>query len=357
MSNRLIIWMPVETDSSWAWVVDDELFGTAISVQEKLALAAQSPRELVVIIPGQWAKIFAHELPKMRNKDRLSAAGFSIEDQTAAALKEQHIVLGAQSDDRIAVIASGKMQGLLTELSEANLNPDGIYIDFDVVSRALEPIRLADRIIVPGPNGHTLDADWDDGEFSSVTESEPRALSGLIGTDAAINLRQGQFARRSQFKFGGNGLARIAALIGIAALSWGLYQGSQARALNQQAAAYKAEASQLFTQSTGKPAPANVALTVTRAAKGRPASGADVLTLSSQLFAAIAQTDGIMIDVLQYDQDKQELVLRLIYPTFESAGELERAAAASGGEFQAGGVREQGGDLIGDAVFRLGGAS
>ena len=357
MTNRLTIWMPVSKDDPWIWNADDSSSGSAVSANDKSALAELGAKDTVVIIPGQWAKTFPHDLPKMRDKDRLSAASFSIEDKTAAVLKDQHIVLGSKEDDRIAIITSGKMEQMLAELSDARLNADRIHIDFDVLSGTLDTVRLSDRIIVPGPNGHTLDPEWDDGEFSAIAISEPQDLTMFINTDAAINLRQGQFARRSQFKFGGNDLGRAAALLAVFGLSWGLYEGAQARALNAQASVYKAEANQLYTQATGKPPPSNVALAVTRAAKGQPSTGADVLTLSSQLFAAIAKTEGVMIDVLQYDQDKQELALRLIYPNFESAGELERAAASSGGQFQAGGVREQGGELIGDAVFRLGGAS
>jgi len=356
MTNRLTIWIPVRKDGPWVWTTDDGASGTAISTPEKSAIVEIGAKETIVIIPGQWAKTFPHDLPKMRDKERLSAASFSIEDQTASALKDQHIVLGSKGDDRIAVITSGKMEYVLAILSQAGLNPDNIHIDFDVLSGTLDTLRLPDRIIVPGPNGHTLDPEWDNGEFSDITMSEPQNLTAFINTEAAINLRQGQFARRGQLQFGRNGLGRAAAMLAVLGLSWGLYEGAQARALNQQAASYTAEAEQLYTQVTGKPAPSNVALAVTRAAKSQPNSGADVLTLSSQFFAAMATTEGIMIDVLQYDQDKQELALRLIYPGFESAGELERAAAALGGQFQAGGVREQGGELIGDAVFRLGGA-
>ena len=355
MTNRLTIWMPVSGNDPWVWTADASS-GIAISMSEKSALAEQGTKETIVIVPGQWAKTFTHDLPKMRGKERLSAAAFSIEDRTAASLKDEHIVLGSNADDRMAVIASSKTERMLAELADAGLNPDSVYIDFDILSGTLDTIRLSDRIIVPGPSGHTLDPEWDDGEFGDVVLSEPQDLTAFMNTDAAINLRQGKFARRSQFRFGGNSLTRAAALLAVLGLSWGVYEGAQARALNVQAAEYKAEANQLYSNATGKPAPANVALALTRAAKGQPNSGADVLTLSGQLFAAIAKTEGVMIDVLQYDQDKQELNLRLIYPSFESAGELERAALASGGEFEAGGVREQGGDLIGDAVFRLGGA-
>lgn len=355
MTNRLTIWMPVSGNDPWIWTTNSTS-GTAGSISEKSSLAEQGFKETVVIVPGQWAKTYAHDLPKMRSKERLSAAAFSVEDKTAAALKDEHIVLGTNNDDRLAIIAVSSMERMLAELTEAGLNPDSVYIDFDILSGTLDAIRLTDRIIVPGPDGHTLDPEWDDGEFRDVIVSEPSDLTAFINADAAINLRQGKFARRRQFQFGGNGLARAAAVLAVLGLSWGAYEGTKARALNAQATQYKTEANQLYTKATGKPAPANVALAVTRAAKGQPNSGADVLSLSSQLFAAIATTEGVMIDVLQYDQDKGELNLRLIYPSFESAGQLERAASASGGVFEAGGVREQGGDLIGDAIFRLGGS-
>ena len=62
------------------------------------------------------------------------------------------------------------------------------------------------------------------------------------------------------------------------------------------------------------------------------------------------------MEQLRYQDSKTELQLRLVYPSFESAGQLENAIRAAGGQLTTGGVREQSGRFVGEASLR-GGAS
>ena len=72
---------------------------------------------------------------------------------------------------------------------------------------------------------------------------------------------------------------------------------------------------------------------------------------------ALLQTSNIEIQSLSYEASKAQLNLRLIYSSFESAGELEQAVSRTGGRLRPGGVREQNNVLIGDAVFESGAPS
>ena len=358
--------MDTDPNAPWYWTapkgVSELTSGRAASDDEKAALADFEPKDICVIIAGQSVRMLAHELPKLNHKDRMSAAAFAVEDDVAGALNKQHIVLGHKDDARVAIITKAKMQAIIDALDKAGLKDAAIYADFDVLSSAGKSLDLESRVISAAPLGHTLDKAWHDPSAPVENIQDPQSLIKFINTDAAINLRQHEFASRQSFAFSGTkinvqSLGRLAALFVLCGITWLGFQGVTARAKGQETAFIKSETARLYTQATGQAAPRNPALAATRAIQSGPTQSADFLSLSKVLFEAVAQTDGIIIEAVQYDKSRAELSLRIIYPGFGSTTDLETAAQSLGGIFEAGGVREQGGEFIGDATLRLGGGA
>jgi type II secretory pathway component PulL len=308
----------------------------------------------------------------MKERERLKAARFAVEDKIAAPIDNQHIVLGAAKGGggdarRLAVIDAKLLRGLLEPLEAQNISAERIFADFDWVTTA-GPVRFSDRIILPcsrnGPDGnsndyaggYTVDPQWADESQASLPLSNWTQVE--VDAGRALNLAQGVFSRRRR---GGGapiqGLGRIAAIFLFAGLAWLALQMGQVRAVAAQASALNAQTAALYAKAAGKPAPANPALAVTRAVKSKPSSGTDFLPLIARLNQAIAQTDGVAIESIAFDANNTGLELRLIYPEFGSAAQMQRAAQSTGGTFRAGGVREQNGKLIGDGVFTNGSGS
>ncbi|MEP1230685.1 MAG: GspL/Epsl periplasmic domain-containing protein, partial [Litorimonas sp.] len=193
-----------------------------------------------------------------------------------------------------------------------------------------------------------------------VTSSE--TLLDFLEVDTAINLRQNAFAPQNSFAVSGmkiniQTLGRLAALFFLCAVSWLGLEAATARAKGQEALFIQSETSRLYTETTGQAAPTNPALAATRAIQSGPKQNVKFLTLSKILFDGVGQTEGVVIETVQYDKSRSELSLRIIYPGFASATDLETAVSNFGGVFEAVGVREQGGQFIGDAVLRLGGGT
>jgi len=365
VTSQFTIWMETDPDAPWYWTAPKgtsaDTSGRAASLEEKAALAQLEPKDICVIIAGQSVRILAHDLPKLNNKERLSAARFAIEDDIAGTLSKQHIVLGSKDDARIAIISQAKMQEIIDALDKAGLKDAAIYADFDILSSANENFALETRVICARPLGHTLDKAWHDPKEAVNLVQGPQDLAPFIITDTAINLRQNDFAPRQSFAFSGakinfQSLGRLAALFVLCGITWLGFQSVSARAKGQETAYIKSETAKLYSKATGQTAPANPALAATRAVQAGPKQTVDFLTLSKVLFNATAQTDGIIIEAMQYDKSRAELSLRIIYPGFGSTTDLEAAALSLGGIFEAGGVREQGGEFIGDATLRMGGA-
>ena len=348
MTSDLIIWLPDDLDAPWAWSLGSHDHGWAASDHDRAALSEKEAAHIRVVCPGQWVRIFAHDLPVVRGRERQQAAGFAVEDQLAGPLSEQHIVLGAGDDKRIAVIARSAIDAAHESLGVAGLTVSHMAADFDVLPEGAA-ISLIDREVHPGPLGYALDADVD----------QPGRLPdpASLNWDGAINLMSGAYQQRGRMAIDSRRFLRIAALALIGGVSWLAWQGLDTRAISAQTEFLKSDMNQLYTDATGQPAPANVASVVNRARAGGQSAQIGFLDLSSALFSGLSENENVMVDTLRYDRTRNELVLRLIYPDFESAAQLESAFSNIGYQFQSGAVREQGSDLIGEAVFRAGAGS
>ncbi len=347
MSDNLIIWLPDQADLPWAWTHGAQS-GWAENATDRAALGQKDASAISVVCPGQWVRTYIHELPEMRAKEKLQAAGYAIEDQLAAPLADQHIVLGSGDDGRVGVISRAKMTAALEMLGEAGISPSRLVADFDIVGGD-EPRELLDREVHPGKFGYALD--------TTFNPDTPLPAENVLNFSNALNFLQGEFQARRSLGFDLGGMTRIAALLAVAGMSWLIWQGSQIRAMNAQAKSLKSEMATLYTNTTGETAPNNIASVVNRARAQGKNTQIGFMDLSVALFSGISQSDGVMVDTLRYDQANNELVLRLIYPRFETASELESTFGNMGFAFQSGAVRERGQDLIGEAVLRAGGRS
>lgn len=363
MSRYLMIAFPLLDTTPWPWGVleDDKLVhsGNAVTVQEKSALAEQAPDNTIVVIPGQHVRIFTHDLPPTRRSDALKAAAFSVEEKLAGPVANQHVALGQNDDKRVAIIAKTQLESILKSLAHAGLSPTMVIADFDGFAAADTAINAFERLIITGPSGMALDADWE-GELPPGTVVETlddapalQRMATHIMAATPINLLQGDFSKPGKGWNTLKGLRRAAVLLvvlGAASLLWNF---AQARALISAANAYKAQTARLYTQALGAPPPANPALAVTRQVQESAGMAAGFLELSQILFDGIAQVEGLSVETLDYDASQTVIRLRLSYPSFESASDLEAAIAEAGGHLAPGGLRETGGVFIGDAVLGL----
>ena len=312
---------------------------------------------VAVIIPGQWARIYDLDLPKMRGAERLQAAGFAIEDRLAAPVSEQHLVVSSDGQ-RVGVISKAKMQAVIDFLKGAEFVVSGVYTDFDAALPG-PAFRIEDRVVVPhsvtgGTAGYAIDTPlYEDGD--SLTPADPAAQS--LNCVAALNFASGAYGLRKSGGLSRTSLVRAAGLVAVFGLSLLGWQIMQARAANTQAEYLKAQAKTFYTNATGQAAPANPALTVTRALKSGGSGKADFMSLSAILFAALETTPEAQIDTLDYDSNRAQLRVRVIYPDLQTATQVEKAVAARGGSLTTGNLRERSGSMMGDAVLTSAGGS
>ena len=349
MTQRLIIIMPSPEDGSGLWGVVE---GDRVITHGRGAPPANdSSKEIVAVLSGQSVRIYPHELPATSKRDRLRAAGFSIEDKIAVPLSRVHI---AMSDDRIAVIDKDELAANLAQLKEAGCSPTKAIADFEALADVDGAVSLLGRVVTTGLLGHAMDGAWSDEGKAYPDETILAAIGAKLEQNNTLNILQNGFSPKNGFNINWRKLAPLgglAACLGIAAL---FLHGVEARALKLQTADVKAQTAQIYTDATGQAAPQNPALAATRAMKSGGKDTLAFLRLSQILFSGVEQIEGLSVEQLRYQDAKNELQLRLVYPSFESAGQFETAIRAAGGQLTTGGVREQSGQFVGEATLRGG---
>ncbi len=345
MTSALTIWLPDDLSAPWAWTHGSES-GWAATATERSGLAGRTSDGLDVICPGQWVRVFEHDLPNMRQSERVKAGGYGVEDHLAAAVTDQHIALASGDDKRLAVISRARMDLVQAALADHGLLAKRVGADFDVVEGE-GPWRVMGRDIYPGRLGYSLD---------HSDEAPDTGWPGLDWTHT-INLLQGDYQATSRFPLDRTRLTRFAALFLGGCVAWLLWHGAQIRGLQAQTDSIRAEMTEMYQTATGEAAPANLVAVVNRARRSGAGGQAGFSDLAQGLFAGLSQNSNVLIDTMRYDRGRDEIILRLIYPQFESAGQLEAAFGNLGYEFRSGAVREQGDQLIGEAVLAKGGGS
>ncbi len=307
----------------------------------------------VLILPGQWVRIFETDLPKAGRAQQLKMARFTREDDIASPAEGLHYALSDTQPPHLAVID----EALIAQLTETftALKPKAAYADYDVLSGDTA-LLVIDRAVEPGIAA--LDLDWTEETLTQPSDAE---LAGLCAEGLAagrgLNLLQGDYRSRSAFDVPRVPAIRLAALAASALLALFVWNGIQDRAALAQAEDLRARTATEYLAATGDRAPTNPGRAAAQSLQSGPVQTAGFLDLSSVLFTGLAALDDIRVDQLRYNSANGTLQLRLIYPSFDAAARVENAVAQAGGQLTTGGVREQNGAFVGEATLGLGGGS
>ena len=362
--SDLILLTSIDPTQGWDWGLPGTgKWGRADTPSDKAALATLDFSRLVVVIPGMDVVTKLHTLEGLKEKQKIQAAGFSIEDELAASLDDTHIAFDAKAS-RLAICSNNMLNNLLSALAEYGLNPNIICADYDsysddhsfeyqgrIISRAGSGLGYA---IETGLAANVLDK----GQAVPTTITSQGLLEkiakSLIAGHTPINLLQGRFTSKSSFgrgKFRRLGLLAAGLAVAFLALNvgQGVHTGNKTKAVQQ-------EIDQIYAEIfPDRPIPSNPVQEVYRAARDVGGSSqADFVSLSALLAKSVQDVDGVEISSLRYDKAKGQLNLSILYGSFEDTEKLKAAVQRYGGEFTEGGTRQSGEGLSGDAVLKGG---
>ncbi|PHS40802.1 MAG: hypothetical protein COA91_02925 [Robiginitomaculum sp.] len=364
MAADLIILFGENHGSVWQWgLTSDGKAGLAETDQQKSVLGTLNFKRLMVVLPGQQVVIKLHTLGTLNDKQKRQAAGFSIEDELASPLENNHISLDANSD-RLGVVSSLVMENVISELAKYGLSADIICADYDSLSDA-ESFVYQDRIIQRSGNGlgysaetNLADALLDKGQAipQQIDSQEflQKISAALQSGHIPINLRQGIFAKRGKI-----GVQKFKRSLGLAATVVVVFAGAnilQGASALRKTQDLQEQMAGIYTQIFPNQAvPENPALAVMRAqADAKAANNQWFIELSALLATSARKVSGVEVSSLRYDAARQQLNLSIRYSGFDDVEALKQAVASYGGIFTESGTRQSGDALLGDAILRLG---
>lgn len=353
--RQILIWPDTDHQDVLSGVLVDGQWQISKAPLAELSALSQGD-DVAVILPGQNIRSFESELPKASRNEQLKAARFAHEDKLASNLDDLHFALAPARDETptiISVVDTDWLESIYESLTAQGFGVKSIVADYDALQLSGRPVAVAGRAVYPGRTGYALDMAWADDVSPLPAQDLFAAIADALSQGLTHNLLQGRFRPKSSFNIPTQYLLKFGALAACALMAFLGWQGVQNRAMSLQAENLRQLSADIYTQATGQSAPKQAARLAAQALKNPGQKQTSFLQLSSILFTGTAGMDSVKVDRLSYNAESAELQLRLIYPNFEAASLLERAIESAGGELITGGVREQGGEFVGEAVLKV----
>ena len=362
--SDLIILISHDPSDAWEWGFPATgKLGRAETDGDKSALSNLNYSRLVVVVPGTEVVTKLHALEGLKEKQKIQAAGFSVEDELAAPLEDTHISFDRHAS-RLAICSAAFLEGVNAELVSHGLSADLICADYDGFSDETS-FEFQGRMITRAGSGLGYSIET---ELASAVLDKGQKIPGTITAQAflekvaksliaghtPINLLQGRFAKKSAMGAGRyRRLAMLAAAVVVAFVGLnvgeGLLYGSKTKAV-------KNEINSIYTELfPDTPVPNNPVRDIVRAQSAQGGSSSnDFVALSALLAKSVQDVDGVEISSLRYDKAKGQLNLSILYGSFEDTEKLKAAVVKNGGVFTEGGTRQSGEGLSGDAILQGG---
>lgn len=345
-----------------------------------LAAARAGGRPVIVLVPGADVLLTGAELPPARSSVKLQQlVPFALEEQLAEDIDTLHFALGRRGEPRatpVAVVARQRMDGWLTALRAAGIEPAALYADSQLLPRnPTQAVALLEgaAITVRTPAGdavtlsaealaealevarageatrgmilYTGEAEWERHgaaiealreRFEALTVQRLpgdalELLAGGLGAPEAINLLQGRYAPSHSLIAGWRAWRWAAVLLAALIAVHLLGQGLRLVVLHRRERALDASIAEVFTRAMpGEPLTGEARRQMAqRLAEVRAArSGGGFLSALGALAAAHAGTGGTQLKSLEFDSGA--VTLSLTAPSVEALNRLAQSLAAQG---------------------------
>ncbi|RED15799.1 type II secretion system protein GspL [Parasphingopyxis lamellibrachiae] len=318
------------------------------------------PEMVILVVPGSdvalhWADIPAGLAPAQT----MAAARIMADEVSAEPLEATHIAFG-QADEEghrwLAVTARAKMDSWLGAAAALGIDPDGIVPEPVLMAPPETGVHVFRRAGLCSVRGQTRAFAAEPEIAALLIGDEPSEalgaedFEGEVGAmlaDAPLNLRQGDYAKRRQWKLDNAYVRRVALLAATILLVTLLIQLTMIARYSFAADALEREAMERARDAI----PGTVEIvnpeTQLRAQLAGLGGGPGYGEQASAAFAAIRDTAGVELQAMIYDADNT-LQLTAAAPGQAELQALQQRMIAAGLLVTPGAVRDAGGLQIGE---------
>ena len=325
--------------------------------------------DIVLFVPGEDVAVLTASVPVKSGPQAREAAAYSVEDEIAVSVEDEHVVIQTVGDDlaapRSVHIVSTHTMEAWTDWLQTNpkfasakliaapsvlpadtvLNIDGVYLA-NIEGRAFViepemPDGLVERLI---------------GQREVASLPADQALTRFAGYAEEcdfLDLRQGAFQGRSSGRIQDLRAWRTSAILAAALLL--VWVGSsvlQIRALNQETEALKSRTAQTYRLAFPEaPNRTNYVRAVGQALDDRGTTYVDFRDASRALYQALQVLPDAELRVIRYDEDDAGFVARIAYSAYGEDALLKTALSEAGFAATLGALRQEGTKVVGEVAF------
>jgi len=408
MSARLVIRPDAGGGPAVDWLFLDDANGESrfgdTDVSDLKTLAQQfgeRVRRVDLILPGVEILCRRVELPARTEAQARAALAFLLEDDLADPPEAMHFALGRTGDDdrrSVCALAKDRYRDRLSVLAEAGLAPDRVAPDYLLLGAE------ADVAVILEDEGRMTVALGPDAGFAAETELGRLVLGEMLETaeiarlrlhaedtagleppagwgerpleifpvpgreatlrlmasrldQAAIDLRQGDFARRRGLPAQSRKtLAAVAATAALLVAAGAAQLFIEATRYGRLADRAEARIEQVFRAALPETARIVNPAAQLATARARLSGGAGdgFLALAETLAAGIAAVDGVRLASLRYADEGRGLRAELVYRNFDDLEAIKTAVAARGARLEETAARQENGQVVGSILLEPG---
>ena len=166
--------------------------------------------DTLLVIPGQFIRIYPHKISVKSKRELMQAAIFSIENKLAEPLERLHFSV---SEDRIAIINKDYLRRCLAEVKNVGFSPKKAAADFDLLSDTTDSFLMCNRVINPGKLGNSVDMGWSEEKKTLNDVKIFKFIDRAIEKNNFLNILQNEFVQKTSLGLPFKELAFIGVLI------------------------------------------------------------------------------------------------------------------------------------------------
>jgi len=325
--------------------------------------------DVTVIVPGTEVAIAPVRLVGARRADWLRAARFAVEDDLSVPVETLHVAAEAQARAgavaEVCLVSRSVMEGWMAQLADAGLNDARIVPDTSLLPVNSAPLDIGPRILVAGEGGRfaidtSLPAELVSALLAKAgaapeSAGDPLlALAGLAAVQPGIDLRQADYARKSDEALDFSRVRLLAGLAAACALTWGTYTFASIQTMQRLEGALERQTRASFTALyPGEPVPTNILAAVRDRSGAAAPVTAGFRQMAAVLYGALGTAEGISLSSLRYNSEDGRLQATLVYTAFGDDAALKTEIEARGLAVRLGDTRVDNGRVVGDMILEL----
>lgn len=347
-------------DAQWVTAEGENLQSTKVRARD----------EIILFVPGDEVTVVFAPVPVRSGAQAREAAAYSVEEEIAVSVEDEHVALGAPGADltvprAVHVVAKQKMiawrdalngQSVLANaklVSAPSVLSDGVVLEVEGTYLAhIDGRAFGIGADMPERIAETLFANR---EVNSLSVQEALATLARFaeGAGELVDLRQGDFQARASARLQDFRAWRTSALLAVAVLlAWVGSSLLQIQALNQETAALEARVAQTYRAAfPDAPARTNYVRAVATALDERGEGQIDFRDASAALYSALQSLPNAELRAIRFDEVSSGFVARIAYSAYGEDAELKAALAEEGFVATLGALRQEGTKVVGDVAF------